>query len=382
MEIEEATLVATGKELAIKDSALIELTKVESGIADLREKYFGKIYEVSTTAGMEEAKKARAEVREPRYKIPKIIDGRKKEIKGIIKDMEAEGQRIEKALREIEDPIDTQIKDEENRKEREKEEKAQLEIKRIAGIQEKLVVLRASAQNALQMNSEEIADLIQTVRNNPVTEEVYQEFIDEADMAQAAILNNLEASLEQAKAKEAELLRIDAERAELEILRANAAEAQKIIDENNAKRQKELDEQAAEQQRLLAIENEKLEKERAEIQRQKDEADQKEADRIEAIRVKELEEQKEKDRIAEEDRIAKEKQDKIDRQLAGEKALKEEKERKRLEKEKKLLAAKCKDASTAFNKIIAICNGEIQVGDLGDPEDALKEIAIICEANL
>ena len=63
----ESTAVVVRNNLAKVESALTEFEKIEAGLADLRAKYGGVVFDVTTTAGMEEAVVARREIRDPRY---------------------------------------------------------------------------------------------------------------------------------------------------------------------------------------------------------------------------------------------------------------------------------------------------------------------------
>ena len=143
-------------EYSLKDSALQELSKVDAGLADLRAKYAGKVYEVTTSAGMDEAKKARVDIRNHRYPIPKIVDERKKQLKAIGNEIENEGDRIAIELLELEQPIDAQIKVEEERKEAEKAEKARLAAEAQAVLNAKIIEIGKLPLKCMGKSAEEI----------------------------------------------------------------------------------------------------------------------------------------------------------------------------------------------------------------------------------
>lgn len=53
-------------------NAVAEFDKVAEGIAELRKRYSGVVFDVRTSKGMDEAKKARQEIRTPRYEIERL----------------------------------------------------------------------------------------------------------------------------------------------------------------------------------------------------------------------------------------------------------------------------------------------------------------------
>ena len=102
---------------------IAEYNETAAAIAVLREKYC-TVFDVTTTKGMEEAKKARAEVKGYRVALEKV----RKEIKAPALErsrlIDEEAKRITAELQAIEEPIDQAIKAEEQRKEDEKAAKA------------------------------------------------------------------------------------------------------------------------------------------------------------------------------------------------------------------------------------------------------------------
>ena len=110
---------------------LTEFSRVEAGLAALRAKHGNTVYEVSTTAGLEAAKAARAEIREPRFALEKVRKAAKAPLLAIGRRIDAEAVRITEAILEVERPIDDQIKAEEARKVAEREAKRAAEVERL-----------------------------------------------------------------------------------------------------------------------------------------------------------------------------------------------------------------------------------------------------------
>ena len=120
---------------------ITEYNETAAAIAVLREKYC-TVFDVQTTKGMDEAKKARAEVKGYRVALEKVRVELKAPALERTRLIDAEAKRITTELLAIEEPIDQTIKAEERRKEEEKAAKAKAEIARIAEIAAKISIIR------------------------------------------------------------------------------------------------------------------------------------------------------------------------------------------------------------------------------------------------
>jgi colicin import membrane protein len=293
-------------ELSEVSKAVAEFDRVGAGLAALREQYGNVVYDVTTTAGMADAKAARLAIREPRYEIERIRKAAKAPILALGKKLDSEAARITSELEKLERPIDSTIKAEEDRKEAEKQAKIEAEQKRVANLQERVVYLRGNQTLSASSGSELIAGHIEDLEGESVEglQEFEQQGID-AKIAGLARLRELHAA---ALAHEAEQERIKEERAELARLREEeqkrqAAERARIAEEERQARaarehaaalqaeelRKQREAQEAENARIraeqeaaaraererIAEENKRLTAERAEFQRQQDEARQK-----------------------------------------------------------------------------------------------------------
>ena len=139
-------IVENGKELvgqSLEKAALMELNRIEVGITDLKEKYSGLVADAGTTEGMDTLSKARAAIRAVRYKVPKIVEDTTRRLNNLKKSIQVEGERIEKELHLIEDPIHAQIKAEDDRKAAEKEAEKQREETRRAAILDRMNAIAA-----------------------------------------------------------------------------------------------------------------------------------------------------------------------------------------------------------------------------------------------
>ena len=208
---------------------IVEYTETAAAIAVLREKYC-TVFDVTTPKGMDEAKKARAEVRSYRVALEKV----RKEIKAPALErsrlIDEEAKRITAELQAIEEPIDEQIKAEEQRKEEEKAAKARAEAARLASIAAKISAIRLPVIMAAHQPAALISAELEKVQKLELSEAEFQEFMPDAIEALNEARKDLQAALnarllyeaEQARIKadqEAEAARIKAEREELAKLR-------------------------------------------------------------------------------------------------------------------------------------------------------------------
>jgi len=314
---------------------IAEMTKPETGIAEynataaalaeLRARLSGVAYDVTTGKGMDVARRDRAEVRDLRVALEK----KRVELKAPALErsrlIDAEAKRITADLLELETPIDEQIKAEEQRKEREKQDRINAEFGRVQAIHEAIAEIGLEATIASGKPSTHIRGAQHNIRTQELDPLVFQELMPQAIAARDAAVAKLEIALAAALHNEAEAERMAAERRELEQLRAAAAEqkrkdeaaaleARKAEDARIAAERKaqeaEMAAARAEQKRLDAesaakraeddriarearqAEQKRIDDERAELKRQQDAAD---AERRAAILKAEADEKKLRD---------------------------------------------------------------------------------------
>lgn len=257
-------------DIELVQTALVEFDKVGAGLTQLQKNYAGVLFEVETPKGMEHAKAARQVLRQPRYAIEKIRKDAKAPLLAIGKKLDAEAARITSEIMKLEDPIDQQIKSEEDRKEREKLAAAAAEAKRVSDIQARVEAIRNLPVRAAGKTPAQIL-AIQTEAAAIVIDGTFAEFAEQA----AAALNQSSTAISglyaAAVAAETEAARVVAERAELERLRAEQAqrdadERTRLAEEDRRAREQR-DRERAEQDAALKIERDKLAAERAEQDR-------------------------------------------------------------------------------------------------------------------
>ena len=215
---------------------ITEYNETAAAIAVLREKY-GTVFDVTTAKGMIAAREARADVRGYRTSLEKV----RKELKAPALErsrlIDEEAKRITAELLAIEEPIDQQIKAEEQRKEEEKAAKAKAEATRLAGIAAQISAIRLLVIMVAHQPATVIKAELEKAQALELSEAEFQEFLPDAQEVLEETRKDLQAALnarllyeaEQARIKaeqEAEAARIQAEREELAKLREAEAARQ------------------------------------------------------------------------------------------------------------------------------------------------------------
>lgn len=209
------------KELPAIVTEIAEYSQTAAALSDLRHRYAGVAFNVTTTKGMDEAKKARQEVKGYRT----ALEAKRKEIKAPALErcrlIDDEAKTITAALLELEEPIDQQIKAEEQRKEAEKAAKVEAERQRLHCIRVQIDAIKNHAAFAVGKSADAILKLLSGVEGFDVGDD-FQELRPEAEAAKADTLAKLKGLHSSQVEHEAEQARIAAERAELARLRAEA----------------------------------------------------------------------------------------------------------------------------------------------------------------
>lgn len=300
-----------------------EYSKTEAALADLKSRYAGVEFEIATTAGMNSAKAARAELRGYRVNLEK----KRKEIKAPALErcnlIDTEARRITAALLELEDPIDELIKQEEARKDAERAERARQEAARIAAIRAKIDAIRSAPLNLLGKSAQEIAIAFTAADEMDVSEFAGFEQTEAIKAKQDAI-EKLREMWTQQVAHESEQQRLRAEREELD--RQRKEQMEKLYEQDRLAKI-ERDRKEAEWHAKLAEEDKAREAEEARQQ-----AERKEADRLRLEQDRLARDQRERD-DAEAERVRKEKEAELRREREAFEAQKAKDAQDRLEKE-------------------------------------------------
>lgn len=267
-----------------------EYSETAAALSMLREKY-ATIFDVSTTKGMDTARKARAEVRGYRVALEKLRTDLKVPALERSRLIDAEAKRITAELLAIEEPIDAVIKAEEQRKEEAKAAKAKVEAERIARITTKISLIRGYISLAPQ-SSQVIRDALNALKSADIAVSEYEEFTEKARIALRETIEMLGKALEARIAQEAEATRLKAEREELAQLRAQEeARLAEKRREDEARNKAEADRLKAERE---AQEAELRQRQEAQ---EKAEADARRKNEAEAARIAEERQRLEGERI-------------------------------------------------------------------------------------
>lgn len=278
---------------------IAEYSKTEAALAELRDRYNGVVFDVSTTKGMKDACKARAEVRSYRTDLEK----KRKEIKAPALErcrlIDAEAKRITEALLELEGPIDETIKAEEHRKEEERLAKLEAERERVQAISDRIDAIRAVPAQLVGRPSAIIRGQLAKLRDQVPAEADFSEMLQTAQDAHRAAIAKVEEQLQAQLEHEAEQARIKAEREELERLREadrvrreeeDRKAAESRAEQERADRERREREEAEHREKLQAEANKRAEAERIEREAEQQRM-QKERERLAAERKRLEEEQ-------------------------------------------------------------------------------------------
>lgn len=263
----------------VASSALVELSAVDRGLADLAAEHGSTNYDITTPIGYRLATARRFAIRQVRFRVPKVVEARKAELKEAAAAVTAEAERIIRALRAIEDPHHALIEAEDARRaaikaeqERIEAEAARIETARVAEHESRLATIRRYLSHAEGLPSSRVALGIESLEAMQIDPAVWEEFADAAASVRAETLEAMRALHQRTKAYEdaeaaakAEAARLEALRIEQERIAAEQAERQRVLDEQAAELRRREEALAAEQRRL-----EEEAEEQAAIQTQQD----------------------------------------------------------------------------------------------------------------
>lgn len=268
--IEQATELVDRAEIK-GGTVLVEYSRTEAALAELRAKYQGATYDLTTTAGDKAARAARLEL----VKLRTSLESKRKEFKAPAlefgRKIDAEAARINGEILALENPIDAQIKADEKRREDERLERERIEAARVAAIKSKIDAIRACAvrANSPDMTSERIQRGIDQVEAIGIDAAGFAEFAEEAAQAKSTTLAAMLNLRDQAKAREDEAARLEAQRLENERIAAQQRAAAEALEA---------------QQRALAEREAALAAQQKALDDAREEAERKERERLEAQR--------------------------------------------------------------------------------------------------
>ncbi len=204
--------------------------------AALAAKYAHVAFAVSTTKGYDEAKKALAEVRAPRYAAQNVAKASKTELAQVSKAVGAEEQAVADALADTEQHIKAQLDAEDQRRAAEKAERERIDAERRARHEGGIATIRSYVHQAAGKTAAQIAVGIAAVDGIEIGPE-WEEFTAAATLALVETHRALTAMREAALASEAEVAERLREREENARVAADlAAERLRLTEEAAAVR--------------------------------------------------------------------------------------------------------------------------------------------------
>ena len=257
-------------------SQLTEYNPTEAALGELRHRYADVVFDLTTTKGDKEARAARKEL----VTLRTSLEAKRKELKAPAleraKLIDTEAKRIEAAILELEGPIDAQIKADEARRERERQEKAEREAQRVAGLQAGVDAIRGIPVQCVGADSETLRNTIKGLEGASYGDE-FEEFLPLAQRAQADALESLRTMLAKAEAAEAEAQRLAEERAELERQRIAAEEVRQAAEAAAAEVRRQQEAEAAAARAKIEAEQrearERIERQEREAREAREKAD-------------------------------------------------------------------------------------------------------------
>lgn len=276
-------------------TSIAEYSKTEAGLAEIRARMRDVVYDLTTTKGLDAAKRDRRELVTLRTSLEAQRKALKEPALELTRRIDSEAKRITAAIVELEEPIDAQIKAEETRREAEKLAKIEAERRRVETIQAAIDVYRRAVADCAGMTSAQIAarrNEIAATRFDEVWPAQFAEFAADAKAARDGAVIALADLQDRVARQEREAAQIEADRRELEELRRAQAEAQaraqREAEERAAKERAEREAREAEEARQRAAREE--EERRAREAREAAERAQREAAERAAAEARRIEE--------------------------------------------------------------------------------------------
>lgn len=203
-----------------------EYSPTERGLAELRSRLQGVVFDVRSGEGEEAARRARKECVSLRTHLETMRKGIKGPALERCRLIDAEAKRIEAEIKAVEQPIDAQIKVVEREREERAAAKRREEQARIDAIQKRIGEIRAMPAKAAGASVADVDELLDGLNALPL-DESFAEFLPAAQEAKAEALDRMVALREVAVSRE----RMEAERAQREAEQRAEAERQRAENE-------------------------------------------------------------------------------------------------------------------------------------------------------
>lgn len=212
-------------EASITDGkAIVRFTRTEASLADLRERFDGVRFDLTTVKGDTAARQARREL----VSLRTGLDKRRKELKmpavEFNRKIDSEAQRITAEITVLEEPIDAQIKADESRREVERVARLRAEEERVSAHRARIADIATVAVRAVGMTAAQIQDKIALVTRIVIGAD-FDEFEAHAVNVKAETLLSLQALHQDAV--NAEAVAADNERARVRLAQLEAENAER-----------------------------------------------------------------------------------------------------------------------------------------------------------
>lgn len=145
-------------------TTIAEFSATEAALADLKQRYANVVMDPATREGMAFLIKGRAELRTYRVNVEKTRVELKAPLLERERLLDAEAKRLTAELAALEEPIDAQIKAEENRKEEERKAKEAAEAARLQRLQDRIASFSTMPTEMVGCNPDAIAEKLTEVK--------------------------------------------------------------------------------------------------------------------------------------------------------------------------------------------------------------------------
>ena len=202
-------------QISVVATNIDEIDAVQLGLDELKTKYHDAVFDMTTASGADEARKARAAIRDPRYRVERARKDAKSKLAKLGKQIDERAGQITETLLELEIPIDNQIKAEEARKEAERQQKIMAEQQRQTAIRASLAAI-AEIPAKTSRDVDALRCAIAMLEEMQPSEAVFEEFIEQAISLRARSLETLRATLAEEEASQAQREELRRQQAELQ----------------------------------------------------------------------------------------------------------------------------------------------------------------------
>lgn len=232
-------------------TSLAVFDPIQSGLAELRQRYDNVAFDLRTVKGNDEARQARKALVTLRSRTDDAYSNWNAPILEQQKAARTLRDSIKAEIQKIEAPIDEQIKADEARRDAERRAKEEAEAARLTAIRARLGEIGSAPASVALADAAQIADKLQWLSGLELTEEAFAEFLADAQSLLAKAVSDTEALLAARRARDEEAAQLERVRQELELQRKQ--EAERIATERAA-----FERQQAEERARIQAEREEL----------------------------------------------------------------------------------------------------------------------------